>query len=936
MSNPKTDTTLLSNPQEAFQTLASGGNLFIISVLDEVSLGKDTDIGDDLTAYDHVYLYGQGCLLSQSVKLKNSLFSLQSLTTTGPGLFDLSGKPGTSPDPPNQNPNEKGQPGGSGEPGGTFRLYLQNVADNRLNFKVSVAGGAGGDGQQGKINTDGGDGGDGGNGGTAEVLVGLSCCNLLDSLRAVAGLDNLARRHVALTPIIGAYKADTQWASLIPLLTKAARAKSLDDSTRALQAVADELASMDSQFDNTLHGNLVVNGGIYGTYGQGKTPGTNGSPGSPGSKSLFTFGRLSQLDWETGHTAPGFFVHPSQVSRLMDKARLTYWTMDPVGRPQSVTDTMVLFQQIEEKTAPFADATPENKALRSYYTAHETEYGALGSVQQLQSLHAQAVNALLQIKQGQDLFGFAADHVPLVSFDSLFETLDELMANFSLIQAAYDDYFAKLKEKKTEIASVVTTRQKNEALISNAKSQIRMLKVLLIKQAGVIDSYQSILPTLKKKVTDLLKTFETKVKDHFDFNFDSFLQNMSMVAFAPESKFMALTQGAEFLHNSLSKVTDSRGIAVNKDYLVDEIQTVQSSVKGLQEGYEALNDGTLKPDDPGGAKLMAEEQQFQTFFNDFKGQFPDDLKELKKAFDAYVQKVQERNNHILQYNAQVIVALKNHQLIDSLTAEDATYTAKVLSTMAPSLPDMVSFMSRSYYTARQQIMEFMDLTQQAYRFWALSDAEIISSTFSGNLPTLNASALLAAKSDLLAKTDKALEHFGSNAQHFPDKPDEKGLMVEVGQAERSVLPYLNLMTISLAAPSLTTGKANSVFAGMCDVRISRVRLWLDGVKTDSETLSIHITHTGGEEIYDQANNRFTFTHEPVTKLFTYNLTTKKIFEDANFGVEQNADQGTSEYAALGPFTQWQFKIDPDLNPGLDLSGLSAARIEFHGTNYVFA
>lgn len=936
MTNSTTDTTLLSNPQEAFQTLASGGNLFIISVLDEVPLGKDTDIGDDLTAYDHVYLYGQGCLLSQSVKLKNSLVSVQSLTTTGQGIFDLSGKPGTSPDTPNQNPNVKGQSGGPGEPGGTFRLYLQNVADNRLNFKVSVAGGAGGDGQQGKINTDGGDGGNGGNGGTAEVLVGLSCCDLLDRLRTVASLTSLTERHVALTPIIGAYKTDSQWAALIPLLAKAAMAKSLEDSTQALEAVGQQLAAMDAQFDNALNGSLLVNGGAYGTYGQGKTPGANGTSGKPGSKSLFTFGQLSQLDWEKGHTAPGFFVHPSQVSRLMDKARLTYWTMDPVSRPQSVTDTMILFQQIEEKTAPFADTSPENKALVAYYTAHEAEYGALGSVQQLQSLHAQAVNALLQIKQGQDLFGFAADHVPLVSFDSLFQTLDELMDNFGHIQTAYDGYFAKLKEKKAEISSVVATRQKNEALVSNAKSQIQMLKVLLPRQAGIIDSYQSILPTLKKKVTDLLKAFETKVKDHFDFNFDSFLQNLSMVAFAPESKFMVLTQGAEFLHNSLSKVTDSRGIAVNKAYLVDEIQTVTSSVAGLQEGYDALDDGTLQPDDPGGAKLMAEEQQFQTFFNDFKDQFPHDLKELKKAFDAYVQKVQERNNHILQYNAQVIVALKNHQLIDSLTAEDATYTDKVLSTMDPALPDMVSFMSRTYYTARQQIMEFMDLTQQAYRFWSLSDAQIISSTFSGSLPSLDASALLAAKSDLLTKTDKALEHFGSNAQHFPDKPGQEGLVVTVGQAERSVLQYLNLMTVSLSAPSLTTGKTESVFAGMCDVRISRVRLWLDGVKTDQDTLSIHITHTGGEEIYDQADNRFTFTHEPVTKLFIYNLKTKQIFEDANFGVEQSADQATNEYAALGPFTQWQFKIDPALNPGLDLSGLSAARIEFHGTNYAFA
>ena len=114
-----------------------------------------------------------------------------------------------------------------------------------------------------------------------------------------------------------------------------------------------------------------------------------------------------------------------------------------------------------------------------------------------------------------------------------------------------------------------------------------------------------------------------------------------------------------------------------------------------------------------------------------------------------------------------------------------------------------------------------------------------------------------------------------------------------------------------------------------------MRAWVEGAKTSNGRLRVRITQSGREEIVSTDGNVFRFNHDPVSKIFEYDIETKEIKEDANFGIGQNDGKVDKIYAAIGPFSDWQIQILAKDNLGLDLSGATMVTLEFHITNYVF-
>ena len=135
-----------------------------------------------------------------------------------------------------------------------------------------------------------------------------------------------------------------------------------------------------------------------------------------------------------------------------------------------------------------------------------------------------------------------------------------------------------------------------------------------------------------------------------------------------------------------TQVTDDTGVPIEKSYLVRDVKGVESDIDSIIEGYEALDNGQLQPDDPGAAKLIAEQGAFEKMFGKLQGKFGDDLKTVEKAFSAYIQKIGERNNQILRYNAAVAMAARDLAAITDSKARIANLNELALSTMAPDLP----------------------------------------------------------------------------------------------------------------------------------------------------------------------------------------------------------------------------------------------------------
>ena len=186
-----------------------------------------------------------------------------------------------------------------------------------------------------------------------------------------------------------------------------------------------------------------------------------------------------------------------------------------------------------------------------------------------------------------------------------------------------------------------------------------------------------------------------------------------------------MAQGAQFLYGASTEITNDHGEQIDKQYLISKIKSVGASVKEIQEGFQSLDDGLVAPDDPGAAKLIADQNKLSDVIDDVSGKFPESVAKVKAAFDYYVRTVIDRNTQILTYNSIVIEMVKTsadlvhaQQRIQDLN--DASLTAS-----EANWPDVTAYVSCLYYKAREFILKEFDNAARAYQFWAINDEDIL-------------------------------------------------------------------------------------------------------------------------------------------------------------------------------------------------------------------
>lgn len=111
-----------------------------------------------------------------------------------------------------------------------------------------------------------------------------------------------------------------------------------------------------------------------------------------------------------------------------------------------------------------------------------------------------------------------------------------------------------------------------------------------------------------------------------------------------------------------------------------------------------------------------------------------------------------------------------------------------------------------------------------------------------------------------------------------------------------------------------------------DIRLTKVRFFAPGAKTNSKRLEAKVTHSGKEIIANNRLKRFEFTHDPIKVIFRYNMETMKA--EGNDTVDGNISwPAENNFASPGPFTQWKIEIQDTVNKNLDLSGVSSAYLK---------
>lgn len=139
-------------------------------------------------------------------------------------------------------------------------------------------------------------------------------------------------------------------------------------------------------------------------------------------------------------------------------------------------------------------------------------------------------------------------------------------------------------------------------------------------------------------------------------------------------------------------------------------------------------------------------------------------------------------------------------------------------------------------------------------------------------------------------------------------------------------------------PDLDTQVEAKEFRGMADIRLTKVRVFFAGAKTEAtvdedgkeHALHMTLTHMGDEVLTTTSGASFKFTHAALPVGFRYILETGRYTGPGTLPGIIGANTEQDGYALVGPFATWQIDIKKGYNSGLDLSGVTKVWMEFEG------
>ena len=253
------------------------------------------------------------------------------------------------------------------------------------------------------------------------------------------------------------------------------------------------------------------------------------------------------------------------------------------------------------------------------------------------------------------------------------------------------------------------------------------------------------------------------------------------------------------------------------------------------------------------------------------------------------------------------------------------------------IPSLSAAIERNFFQTTSKILETMYLTQRALRFWSLSDSEVdLSVLRSRGFPRRGLTADLKSAMDKIttefsdavapskATTESEIQGFDSYRVYLTEDQ-----LDDLLAGDTSTGNYGTKVTLPPAYKDTT--KAESVFTDCADVRINRVRFFLDGAVTGDGKLLIDLEHLGSETIVSSDNTDFHFIHNALGLKFPYDLRTGAIDTDGSL-----ADEVKDMYALWGPFASWRIFVSVAHNDKqLDLSKVTKAWFEFSGHSRSF-
>ena len=888
----------------------------------------------DYTDFEEAFIFTNGCTLSvDELKAKNLHLHTSAFQVPSPATITTAGKPGQQNQAPTDNK-------ANGSKGYSFNFSTSDF-DAERPFTVDSRGGDGGEGYSGvATGAAGGKGGDGGNGGDVTLMFNDTFRNLTLAAQPIKSASTLSERQGKVEEWLIHARAITQpqtLADLIQQFEQNYNSMTDDVFATALGNLIDNLNAESLWFSGSFP--VTCTGGNYGTGGDGDPDGLNGQRGTSGT---YTRSRMAPV---TIRKSTECLFHPDQIAMTIRDAENNYF----VGTEDSLLAATRTFDTVVDRLSFLGGLQPSDALVKAYQD-NERSFFVLSppndespsaqtpepaSITSLRTSLTMAQHYSDQLSTRLDFFGHARNWVPRASRELYAKQLDKLLLGFTEVENNYNTYQSIAKDQaKTQdqidlaVAAANVSRRHAEADIKTLGEDLRLT-------ADRIKLLQARIPDKRNNLDKAMEGVADGIKNSFKVSFSQFIGAVGQMAFAPGLP-MTVVQGASLLNTAATNVTDDTGAQAPKDYVVDKIYNMKADMDGLDEAVKA-NSALLTVTDPGATKLMAEEKDVMNLVNKYRGLLGDAaIHDVQRRFDDYVQAVLDRNNQVIHYNACITLWLQAQAKVDLCNSTAAGLGRAKLETIKFEIPAAAAAVERSYFDTTQKILSTLYLAGRAMEFWSLSTDEegSLAKVRQHGFPSPGlGAALTQARDDLIDEYGSVVDAFGTDSTQFGGDilpvvvhltPDQVDTLRE-NEEEDEFAVIVNIPPCFKETP-----RTESPFSGFADVRLTDVKLYIQGTSVSDNSLQISLQHMGSETIVDPMNRAHRYTHNPVNMIFQYDTKTGKLYSPGT--IAKNVE---GLYALPGPFCLWRIAISKISNENLDLKGMTDAWFEFSGFHRVF-
>jgi hypothetical protein len=545
---------------------------------------------------------------------------------------------------------------------------------------------------------------------------------------------------------------------------------------------------------------------------------------------------------------------------------------------------------------------------------------------------SQRANALLfQNSRGLDPQGHPENYAPRLDIATYKANLDRFVANFKALRDDYRSYFRTDSTRDQRIAGLKALSIKASTLITDLDAQAHDGLALATGLIPLCDDAQRRCALQLVVLQADLTRLETELKQvakNTGCVLDTLggltkgLDALALSGDARVKKVAGYGHDAEKMIKSVIPADLQPAALANA---VTKLESLGDDLKDLASAYSQNKDLIINLKDPNAYKLLVDQQQLNAILKPYLDKF-DTAQEAKKSMDEYVKRVQTRNEAILRFNTQIadLAGVKARRA--EASAQKSQADTLIASNADPMGAELASFAGNAFRASKELCVEQLYLTGKAAVFYSLDRSfnvfDIIRNLGAGT--DLDWSAFQTGADQVVKHLQTAEERFGQDTIAFPQDTSQPGAAIVVRNADGSSLTKLSEGIAFTIAPAFrTTTKDQSPFYGMADVRITRVRVWVEGARTSDNELTVLLTQLGQETIVNLQNQALEFVHSEVGTRLVYDLNSKLVRSGGDIRLPE------SKYAAVGPFGTWVVKVLTRDNRGLDLSAVKEVRVEFH-------